>query len=272
MARIALRWCLLVLLSSVLVANSGSFAIGQDLKEFNGDYLESPEHGPELSRVASAILSRTNELRKEHGRQPVTVNKKLTRAAQYFAAYMAAKGKFAHDADGNRPAERVSLYGYDYCLVAENIAYQSRSRGFRTEELAAAIFDSWKTSPPHLANILDPDITEVGVALGYDAKSGRYYAAQEFGRPKSAAIEFEITNRTMETVRYTVAGSAREKTAAQPFDLPPRTTMHHARCRPARLDWGWTKAEDNVAAKSGRAYVIAKSERGYDVREQAASE
>lgn len=55
---------------------------------------------------------------------------------------MARTNLFSHDADGNRPADHVSLFGYDYCIVGENIAYQVKSHGFKTGELASLIFDT----------------------------------------------------------------------------------------------------------------------------------
>jgi uncharacterized protein YkwD len=256
----------------LFLASICGFATAQELKEFDADYLQSPAVGPELDQAASAIIRSTNELRKAEGREPLKTNSNLTRAAQYFAAYMARTNQFSHDADGNRPADRVRIFGYDYCIVGENIAYQMKSQGFTTKELAGLIFESWKKSPRHLENMLDPDITGVGVAIGHDPRSDRYYAVQDFGRPQSAAIQFEITNDTAETLHYTVAETGREKIPAKTFDLPPRTTMHHARCRPAKLDWGWTENDDGVMAKSHRAYVITKTARGYEVAEQAASE
>ena len=110
------------------------------------------------------------------------------------------------------------------------------------------------------------------MAIGHDPKSERYYAVQEFGRPESDAIQFEVTNDTDETLHYAVADMGREKSKPKPFELPPRTSMHHMRCRSATLDWGWTESADNVKAKNGRAYVITKSARGYQVTEQAIAE
>ena len=70
----------------LILAGSGQFGIGQELKEFDADYLQSPPAGPELDQVVSAIIRSTNELRKAEGREPLKTNNKLTRAAQYFAA------------------------------------------------------------------------------------------------------------------------------------------------------------------------------------------
>jgi hypothetical protein len=249
-----------------------ALSLGQELKQFDADYLQLSARNPEWEPAVDAIVSLTNELRKEHSLGPLKVDKKLRRAAEYFAAYMAGTNKFSHDADGNRPADRVALFGYKACITAENIAYQEKPGGFKPAELAKLIVEGWKKSPEHLANMLDPDLTEIGVAVGHDPKSNRYYAVQVFGRPESAAIQFEVTNKTTEPLQYSVAEAGREKSPAKAFELPPGTSMHHMRCRSAVLDWGWTESADNVAAKSGRAYAITKSARGHQVAEQAMAE
>src|SRR5436190_5294123 len=141
-----------------ILAGNCPFGIGQELKEFDADYLQSPPVGPELDQAVSAIVRSTNELRKEQGREPLKTNSKLTRASQYFAAYMARTNQFSHEADGNRPADRVSVFGYEYCLVGENIAYQASSQGFTTGELSRLFVDGWKKSPPHFENMMDPDV------------------------------------------------------------------------------------------------------------------
>ena len=241
------------------------------LKEFDASYLESPARGPQLDQVATAIIRSTNEYRKKEGREPLKVNDKLTRAARYFAAYMARTNKLEHEADGNRPGDRTALFEYEDCVVAENIAYERRSRAFTTKELGEAFFESWKTSPPHRENMLSPDVTEVGVAIGYDRRSGRYYAAQEMGKPKSAATRFEVRNDTPEKLHYTLAEVGHGKPAGKTFELGPHGSMRHERCQKSKFDWGWTTADDNVTAADRRVYVITKTERGYQVTERAAS-
>jgi hypothetical protein len=247
-------------------------SVGQELKQFDADYLQLSARNPEWEPAVDAIVRLTNELRKEHSLAPLKVNKKLTRVAQYFAAYIARTDKFAHDADGNRPADRIALFGYKACIVAENIAYQEKAGGFKPADLAKLIFEGWKKSTEHLANMLDPDLTEIGVAVGHDLKSGRYYAVQEFGRPESDAIQFEVTNNTTDTLQYAVADAGRTKSPPKTYELPAGTSMHHMRCRSAMLDWAWTESADNVKAKNGRAYVITKSARGYQVAERAMSD
>src|SRR5262249_9652313 len=152
--------------------------------------------------------------------------------------------KFSHEADGNNPEDRATLHDYQYCIVAENIAWQMRSTGFTTNELARVFIDSWENSPPHRENMLDPDVTEIGVAIAYSPRTHRYYAVQEFGRPKSDAIRFKVTNHTASTIQYTIGPATRDKNGPQSFDIAPRSTMTHTRCRPATIDWAWTDKND----------------------------
>jgi len=182
---------------------------------------------PDLAQATKLIIDSTNAFRKEEGRSPVTVNAKLTETARSFADFIARTNKYGHNADGNRPADRAKKHGYDYCIVLENIAYQYNSRGFTTQELARGFFEGWKNSPGHRRNMLDPDVTETGVAITHSEKSGYYYAVQMFGRPKSLAIEFRLSNQADAPIEY--------KIASQSFTLQPNYIRTHTRCRPEEV-------------------------------------
>jgi len=139
---------------------------------------------PELPKVVQRIVDRTNDFRKSEKREPVRVNAELTKAAEYFAKFMAESGKYGHEADGQKPADRAKKHGYDYCLVLENIAYLYNSEGFGTEDLAGGLIKGWQESPGHRKNMLDPDVIETGVAVARSEKTGYFYAVQMFGRPR----------------------------------------------------------------------------------------
>lgn len=181
----------------------------------------------ELSDTALRVVEQTNAFRKAHRFEPVSADAELEAAAREFARYMARTGKYGHGADGRRPQERAAAQGYDYCIVSENIAYQYRSRGY---ESAAALADGfvkgWQRSPEHRENMTDPAVTQTGVGVSQD-EAGRYFAVQMFGRPKSAAIRFEVRNRSAETFEYR-AGDRR-------FSLAPRASRMHTVCRPLEL-------------------------------------
>jgi len=217
---------------------------------------KGPANLPDLAEVTERVVRRTNDFRGAEGLPKVEVNPKLGETAKYFADYMARTDKYGHTADGNRPAGRAKKHGYDYCLVSENIAYQYNSAGFTTEKLAQEFFEGWKHSPGHRKNMLDPDVTETGVAVARSVETGYYYAVQMFGRPKSKAIEFVITNQSEATVEY--------KIGDRTFPLPPRLIRTHQRCRPTEVTFRWpgTEGEARVVQPSNGDRFVVVGEKG----------
>ena len=161
----------------------------------------------------------TNQFREQEKLTRVEVNPQLQKTAQYFADYMARTHRYGHQADGSTPDERTKKFGYDYCIVAENIAYEYNSAGFTTAELASEFFEGWKASPGHRKNMLDPDVIETGLAIAQGVDSGYFFAVQVFGRPKSKAVEFTITNAAPIAVEY--------KMGDRTFTLEPRHIRTH---------------------------------------------
>ena len=182
---------------------------------------------PDLDAVDRQIVEQTNTFRRSEGLAPTAPDLELTAAARAFAAFMARTDRYGHEADGREPSQRAQSQGYDYCLVAENIAYEFSSAGFATGELATSLVEGWKNSPGHRRNMLDADATDTGVATAQSPGSGRYYAVQMFGRPKSMRVRFALTNASAQAVGYELGG--------QPFPLPPGLTRTHEQCRVTRL-------------------------------------
>ena len=129
------------------------------------------------------MVDRTNDFRRQQGLEPVRRDEVLGRSARYFANFMAKTDKYDHTADGNEPAARAKVRGYDYCLVSENISYQYSSADFATAELARRYVEGWKDSPGHRKNMLEPAALHTAIAVAKSPESGRYYAVQLFGRP-----------------------------------------------------------------------------------------
>jgi uncharacterized protein YkwD len=193
----------------------------------------------DLDEAAHKIVERTNRFRQDQKRDPLKTNEQLTATARDFAAWMAKNGKFAHDADGKQPWDRAKAHGYEYCEVAENIAYASRETGFDTDQLVTDFIDGWEKSPGHRKNMLDPDLTEIGVGVARSAENGAYYGVQVFGRPRSLRIEFRVANRAGTAVKY--------KVGDQNYELQPRMFTTHELCKPA--DMSLLAADGSVVEK-----------------------
>jgi uncharacterized protein YkwD len=236
--------CLSVILGLAAITQASR---GQVREQDDAQSLRSPQSAAESSasierpEVAQAIIERTNRFRARKGRAEVDANARLLETAQYFADYMARTDRYGHTADGQRPSQRAREHGYEYCIVSENIAYQYSSRGFEQSELIERFMHGWKTSPGHRKNMLDPDVTETGVAVAQSEATGYIYAVQMFGRPKSASIGFEVANQSGETVHYQIGDRT--------FPLPPRYTRTHEICRPTELTFTW-RANDERRSKS----------------------
>jgi uncharacterized protein YkwD len=253
---------------------TGAPANGQSIKEVQSESLErrpgnftTARNSPDLARVKEDILSSTNQFRRQHGRQDLQVNQKFAEAAQYLADYMARTDKYSHTADGKEPWERAAQYGYAYCIVLENIAYEFSAEGFRTNDLAQQFMKGWEQSPPHRKNLLDPDVYDIGVGLAYSSRTGRYYAVQDFGRPKSKEIVFKITNSSDSLVKYTIDGKE--------FSIDPGYTITYEHCRPPQVrfplpDPQSSARTENITLqpRNGGHYVIRKDKSGHIKVEQ----
>ena len=217
---------------------------------------------PDLARVQALIIERTNDFRREQGRESVHSDRKLEAAARYFAEYMARNDRYGHEADGKTPADRAARHGYDHCLVAENISFQYSSEDFATADLARRYVEGWKKSPGHRTNMLLPAAQDTAVAVARSAKSGRYYAVQMFGRRKSHSVEFRIANHARENVAYRIGDSE--------YSLAPGTARIHTHCAPEELALAAPGATaGRMTPKNGDKLVVVRQPGGLALRPES---
>ncbi|NJR45798.1 MAG: CAP domain-containing protein [Hyellaceae cyanobacterium CSU_1_1] len=134
------------------------------------------------SQLINQVLELTNAERAKAGLKPLTLNNRLTQAAQGHSDSMAADDFFSHTGvDGSDVSDRVQDTGYQYSYTGENIAAGQKT--------AAEVVQGWMDSPGHRANILNADYTEIGIGyelLENDSGSVNYhhYWTQVFGTPQ----------------------------------------------------------------------------------------
>jgi uncharacterized protein YkwD len=80
--------------------------------------------------------------------------------------------------------QRATAEGYPACRVAENIAYEYRSRGFESEALSKVLVRDWMESRGHRRNLLDARLADTGVGIAQSESTKRWYAVQLFGARK----------------------------------------------------------------------------------------
>jgi uncharacterized protein YkwD len=124
-----------------------------------------PEAG-NLELVANAVLCLVNRERAEHGDAPLQRSLQLEQAAASHGLEMVSANYFEHvSPSGETPVDRDRSAGYipgsevGY-VIGENLAW-----GTLTLATPQAIVKAWIASPKHLANILESQYRETGVAV-----------------------------------------------------------------------------------------------------------
>lgn len=112
---------------------------------------------------AQQVMHLTNEFRTLKRRKPLVWNERLERAAHAHAADIAEMEYFSHRSlNGDELKNRIDRQGYAWSTIGENIA-----RGQRD---AAIVTKAWQDSPGHRRNMLDPEFTEIGIAVVQDGE------------------------------------------------------------------------------------------------------
>jgi uncharacterized protein YkwD len=116
--------------------------------------------------VRAAVLCVINKERAQNGDAPLALNPQLQQAAEGHCAEMITADYFEHvSPSGLTPVDRIRSDGYipnnnvGY-VIGENLAWGTL--GLATPQ---AIVNAWIASPGHLANILDTQYTETGIAV-----------------------------------------------------------------------------------------------------------
>ena len=133
------------------------FSVGVKPKGY--DDARSGENPPELLRLI-------NEHRKANGKGPLSVDSKLTKAAQGHSEWMASPpGKFSHTGNkGSSFDDRIKAAGAVFKASGENIA--------KDYKFPQQVFDGWKNSDGHNKNMLAASYSKVGIAY-----NGYYWTA-----------------------------------------------------------------------------------------------
>ncbi|QHC22942.1 CAP domain-containing protein [Streptomyces sp. GS7] len=122
------------------------------------------------SGIAARVVQLVNQERAKVGCSPLTLNAKLTNAAEAHSTDMADHSNMSHTgSDGSDPGARITNAGYSWSSYGENVAY-----GYDTPE---SVMAGWMSSPGHKRNILDCSFRDIGVGL---AQPGSYWT-QDFG-------------------------------------------------------------------------------------------
>jgi uncharacterized protein YkwD len=199
-----------------------------------------PEQVGDPAEVEAALLRLTNEARAREHVAPLTLHPPLTEAARAHCQDMADHHFVAHNSPSRgTTSERLQRAGLRSGLTLENVA-----RGYGPRE----IFDGLMASPGHRANILNPDVTHVGIGVVADPAGNGLLVTQDFVAVATAIDTVAAAQSLLRAVnlarrgrglapldeRPTLTTAAREAAAAF-FREPSRTQQQALQDASARV-------------------------------------
>lgn len=138
---------------------------------YPGDRVTIPLKG-DIKSVEQEVIRLTNQERAKQGLPALKSDWQLSRVARYKSRDMRDQGYFAHNSPTyGSPFEMMKSFNISYRKAAENIA-----AGQRTPQ---EVVQAWMDSPGHRKNILDKDLTYIGVGYAEGGSYG-YYWTQQF--------------------------------------------------------------------------------------------
>jgi uncharacterized protein YkwD len=130
-----------------------------------------------VNSAERALFEAANSERVAQGLQPLRWDDVLANAAREHAVRMVQRNTLSHQFPGEMPLQdRARQAGARYTVIAENVA-QGPS--------AETIHSSWMHSPHHRANLLDRDLTAIGISVMLSAGTngrGMLFAVQDFSQ------------------------------------------------------------------------------------------
>ncbi|MDD4352138.1 MAG: CAP domain-containing protein [Candidatus Gracilibacteria bacterium] len=125
---------------------------------FSDSFLGISAQSRLINLNTQQIISLTNAKRAENNLESLTENALLTEAAFLKTQDMLEKDYWQHNSPGGEePWDFIDKTGYTWIYAGENLA-----KGF---ENAEEVVEAWMNSQTHRENLLNPDYTEIGVAV-----------------------------------------------------------------------------------------------------------
>jgi hypothetical protein len=165
----------------VSIAITASSAISQN----NGTPNGSPEE--------QALLQLANQARAQHHLPPLTWDSALAIAARNHLRWVIRNpGELRHQYPGEPDlATRGANAGARFSTISENIAAHGQT--------PADLQQIWMTTAPHRANLLDPNLNVVGIAVVEN--HGLLFAVQDFGRSVAALTPESVEHQVQKLLQ-----------------------------------------------------------------------
>ena len=159
------------------------------------------------------LFDAVNRERSTMGLRELHWDTALANAARLHTTLLAQNDELSHRFNGEADLQtRLRMAGANFSLVAENVAEAPD---------VAALHVAWMNSPPHRANILDPQINAIGIAI--ERRGSQYFATQDFSAsvtPMSKEEQERQVMRLLELGGLGIGGSVDD--ARKSCDQTPR--------------------------------------------------
>lgn len=124
------------------------------------------------SEGEAQIVELINQARAAHGLSPLETDSRLTNAARKHTQLMVQQSTLAHQLPGEPlPQDRIA---------AEGLASDQQAENVDLNQTIAGAHDALMRSPPHRANILNPEYNAVGV--GVIRRGADIWVTEDFAR------------------------------------------------------------------------------------------
>jgi uncharacterized protein YkwD len=153
-----------------------------------------------------ALFDAANRERAAQGLGQLRWDDTLAKAAHEHALLMAQRNALSHQFPGEAALQdRARVKGARFTEIAENVAEGPS---------ADVIHSSWMHSPPHRANLLDAELTAVGIAVvGVASRDGAGSAGDGFGRG-GAGVLFAVEDFSQSVASLSLVEQERQVAAA----------------------------------------------------------
>ena len=163
--------------------------------------LQANSSRPSASTAESILLIAANRGRAAAGLHPLEWDPALAVAARQHAQRMAQMNALSHQFPGEPPMQdRARHAGARFSLIAENVAEGPNVPGLHRQ---------WMNSPPHRANLLDPGLNAVGIAVIQGVNT--LFAVEDFAtkvptlslKEQESQVASEVAGRGIRAVNAT---------------------------------------------------------------------
>lgn len=126
--------------------------------------------------VSQDCTALANNARAAKGLAPLTIDSRMTTAAEAHSIEQAQRQKMTHTGrNGSNAGQRLTVLGYSWSTWGENVAAGQAD--------CASVMSAWMNSSGHRANILNPAFVNIGMGA-VKGPNGVIYWTMDLAKPR----------------------------------------------------------------------------------------